>query len=73
MPKTELAFDTCYDLRGFGVSRKCIENPGQKGSTNAIEIELWALRGRIFEILGGFLRGRTFYGFSIYNNSVENP
>ena len=65
MPKTELACDTCYDLRAFGVSRKCIEHGRQKGSKNDIEIELWALGGRIFEIWGGFLRGRIFDEFSI--------
>ena len=37
----------------------------QKGSKNDLKIELWALGGSIFEILGGFLKRRIFDDFSI--------
>ncbi len=50
MPRTELAFDACYDLRGFGVSGKNIENEREKASQNDPKFELWVLRGRIFEL-----------------------
>ena len=72
MPRTELAFGTCYDLRGFRVSRKGIENVRQKTFKNSPKIELWALRGWIFDFLGGFLRGLIFDEFVICNNSAEN-
>ena len=72
MPRTELAFDTCYGLRGFGVSRKGIENERQKASKNDPKIEFWAPRGRLFEFLGGFLRGLIFDEFLICKNSAEN-
>ena len=66
MPITELACGTCYDLRGFGGSREGIENERPK--------ELRALRGRIFEILRGFLRGLIFDDFFlICKISPENP
>ena len=45
MPRTELACGTCYDLRGFGGSRKGIENGGQKGSKNDLKINILALWG----------------------------
>ena len=57
MPKTELACGTCYDLHDFGGSRKGIENGGQKGSKSDLKIDILALWGSIFEILGGFWRG----------------
>ena len=63
MPKTELACGTCYDLYDFGGSRKGIENGGQKASKSDSKIDLLALWGSIFEILGGFWRGLIFDGF----------
>ena len=63
MPRTELACDTCYDFRGFGVSRNGIENGCTQGSQTDLKIELWALRDLIFEILGGFARGLIFDAF----------
>ena len=64
MPKTELACGTCHDLYDFGGSRKGIENGWQKASKSDLKIDLLALWGSIFEILGGFWRGLIFYGFS---------
>ena len=72
MPRTELACGTCYDLRGFGGSRKGIENGRQKASQNDLKIELWALRGRIFEILGVFLRGLILDEFMICKKTTGN-
>ena len=63
MPKTELACGTCYDLHDFGGSRKAIENGEQKGSKSELKIDLLALWGSIFEILGGFWRGMIVDGF----------
>ena len=60
MPKTELACGTSYDLYDFGGSRKGIENGGQKGSKTKPNIDILALWGSIFEILGGFWRGLIF-------------
>ena len=37
---------------------------GQKGSKNDLKIELWALGGSIFEILGGFSKRQIFDAFS---------
>ena len=36
------------------------------------KIDIWALRGQIFEILGGFLRSRIFDGFLIGEKSAKN-
>ena len=44
----------------------------QNGSKNDIEIDLGALRGIIFEILGDLLRGQIFDRFSIEKKSSEN-
>ena len=63
---------TCYDLQGFGVSRKGIENERQKASKNNPKIELWVLRGLIFEFLGGFWRGLIFDEFLICKKTAEN-
>ena len=36
------------------------------------KIDIWALRGPIFEILGGFLRSQIFNGFLIGKKSAKN-
>ena len=45
-------------IRGFGASRKGIENEKPKGSQNDSKIKLWAPRAQIFEFLGGCSRGQ---------------
>ena len=40
-------------------------------SKTDLKIKLWVLGGRIFQILGGFLRGLILGEFSIYINVVE--
>ena len=45
---------------------------GQKGSKNDLKIELWALGGSIFEILGGFLKRQIFDDFSIGKKTSQN-
>ena len=35
------------------------------------KIDIWALRGQIFEILGGFLRSQIFDGFLIGEKSAK--
>ena len=71
MPGTELACGTCHDLYDFGGSRKGIENGGQKASKSDLKIDLLALWGSIFEILGGFLIGQIFGVFWSGNNSAK--
>ena len=63
MPKTELACGTCHDLYDFGGSRKGIENGGQKASKSDPKIDIWALWGSIFKILGVFLERSDFRWF----------
>ena len=36
------------------------------------KIDLWAIRGPTFEVLGGFLRSLIFYEFSIGEKSAQN-
>ena len=43
-----------------------------KGSKNALQIDALALGGRIFEILGVFLRALIFDEFSIGKKSAKN-
>ena len=38
---------------------------------NDPQIDIWALMGQIFEILGGFLRSRIFDGFLIGEKSAK--
>ena len=52
--------------------RNLIKNGCKKGCKNDLKIDLWALGGRIFEILGGFLRGLIFDEFSIGKKSAKN-
>ena len=40
-------------------------------SKNDPKIDIWALMGHIFEILGGFLRSRIFDGFLIGEKSAK--
>ena len=70
--KVELPSHTCCNLRGFGVLRKGIENERQKTSQNDIKIGFWALRGRIFEFLGGVLRDLIFDEFLVCKKTTEN-
>ena len=63
--KTSISLDTCCKIRCFGVSQKGIEKESQKGSKNDIKIELEALGGSTFVILGDFLRGLIFDEFLI--------
>ena len=51
---------------------KSIENGRQKDSKNDVKIKLWALRGLIFEILGGFLRGLIFDELLIGQKAEKN-
>ena len=44
----------------------------QKGSKNDLKIELWALGGSIFVILGGFLKRQIFDDFSIGKKTSQN-
>ena len=44
----------------------------QHGSKNDLKIELWALGGSIFEILGGFLKRQIFDDFSIGKKTSQN-
>ena len=44
---------------------------GKRGQ-NDLKIKLSALRGRIFEVLGGFLRGLIFDEFLICKKAAEN-
>ena len=37
------------------------------------KIDLWAIRGPTFEVLGRFLRGLIFDEFSIGKKSAKNP
>ena len=37
------------------------------------KINVWAIRGPTFEVLGAFLRSLIFDEFSIGKKSVENP
>ena len=37
------------------------------------KIDVWALEGPTFEVLGGFLRSRIFDEFSIGKKSAKNP
>ena len=37
------------------------------------EIDIWAIRGPTFEVLGAFLRSLIFDEFSIGKKSIENP
>ena len=39
---------------------------------NDPKIDIWALRGQIFEILEGFLRSQIFNGFLIGEKSAKN-
>ena len=44
----------------------------QKGSKNDLKIELWALGGSTFVILGGFLKRQIFDEFSMGKKTVKN-
>ena len=37
------------------------------------KIDVWAIRGPTFEVLGAFLRSRIFDEFSIGKKSAKNP
>jgi hypothetical protein len=43
-----------------------------KGNQNGSKIELWAFRGPISEVLGGFDRGRIFDEFLIGKKNEKN-
>ena len=44
----------------------------RNGSQNDAKIDIWALRGWVFEIWGGFLRSPIFDEFSIGKKSAKN-
>ena len=50
-----------------------MENECQMDPQSDPEIDIWALRGSIFEILGRFLRGLIFDEFLIGKFSAQNP
>ena len=45
----------------------------QKGSKNDVKIELWALGGSTFMMLGDFLKRQIFDEFSIGEKAAKNP
>ena len=47
------------------------ENEGQKESRNDFKIQIWVLRGQIFEFLGSCLRGLDFDDFLIGRKSPK--
>ena len=60
MPRTELAFDTCFKIRCFGVSRKGTENERQKASKNYSWIDPLGIQGPNCCNLSGVWQGSTF-------------
>ena len=50
-----------------------IEKLMAKGSQNGVKIDVWAIRGPTFEILGRFLRDLILDEFSIGKKSAKNP
>ena len=42
----------------------------KRASKSEPKTEVWAIRGPTFEVLGGFLRSRNFYEFSIGEKSA---
>ena len=68
MPKQAFRLSTCCKIRGFGVSRKGIENEKQNGFLNNPQIEFWAFRGFVVEFLGSGLRGLIFDDFDWQEN-----
>ena len=50
-----------------------MHQPGrQNGIQNDPKIDVWAIRGPTFEVLGAFLRSLIFNEFSIGKNSAKN-
>ena len=56
-----------YDKIKNFIERQC-----QNGSKSKLKIEVWAIRGPTFEVLGGFLRSLIFDEFSIGEKSGQN-
>ncbi len=50
-----------------------MQNPCQNGPKSDPKIDVWAIRGPTFEVLGAFLRSLIFDEFSIGKKSIENP
>ena len=73
MARTELAFDTCYDLRVFGVPRKHIKNNSNKNIHKSVKYFVLGAEGWHFQICGDFLRGVIFDEFLIQKKVTPNP
>ena len=54
----------------YDKNKNFMKNYAKIDSQNEAKINVWAIRGPTFEVLGGFLRSLKFYEFSIGEKSA---